>query len=90
MTFVLIIAWPLLALPADPFSRSYFGWWVAIAFIWGHVAFIITVTLSVTKRVVRSDTCESYIVIHTLSWVTVSDGGWPSLSFECILPSPSR
>lgn len=43
MSFVLIVTWPLLALPADPFSRSYFSWWVGVAFMWGHVAFIITV-----------------------------------------------
>jgi SSS family transporter len=47
MTFVLIIAWPLLALPQYTFSKSYFGFWVAIAFIWGHAAAVITIILPI-------------------------------------------
>jgi len=45
MTFVLLILWPALSLPAATFTKGYFGWWVALAFLWGHVAFIITVLL---------------------------------------------
>jgi len=45
LSFVLIIAWPLLTLPQYNFTKSYWGWWVAIAFIWGHVAAIITIIL---------------------------------------------
>ena len=73
LSIVLIILWPLLALPqvrrhrcvafprraAPPgsnplnwpaagqvnFSKSYWGWWVAIAFIWGHCAAAMTIVL---------------------------------------------
>ena len=34
--------WPLLALPQDPFTRSYFTFYVALSFIWGHLAMCIT------------------------------------------------
>jgi len=47
MSFVLLILWPALSLPAGTFSKSYFGFWVALAFIWGHVAFAITVLLPI-------------------------------------------
>jgi hypothetical protein len=47
MTFVLILAWPLLALPQYTFTKSYFGFWVAIAFIWGHAAAVITIILPI-------------------------------------------
>jgi hypothetical protein len=47
MTFVLIFAWPLLALPQYTFTKSYFGFWVAIAFIWGHAAAVITIILPI-------------------------------------------
>lgn len=47
MTFVLLVAWPLLALPQYNFTKSYWGWWVAVAFIWGHVAAFITVILPI-------------------------------------------
>eukprot|EP00285_Hemiselmis_virescens_P008888 CAMPEP_0173392260 /NCGR_PEP_ID=MMETSP1356-20130122/18847_1 /TAXON_ID=77927 ORGANISM="Hemiselmis virescens, Strain PCC157" /NCGR_SAMPLE_ID=MMETSP1356 /ASSEMBLY_ACC=CAM_ASM_000847 /LENGTH=820 /DNA_ID=CAMNT_0014350007 /DNA_START=20 /DNA_END=2482 /DNA_ORIENTATION=- len=47
MTFVLLIAWPLLALPQKNFTKSYWGWWVAIAFIWGHLAAFITIILPI-------------------------------------------
>jgi Na+/proline symporter len=47
MTIVLIFLWPALALPANTMSKSYFGFWVAIAFVWGHFAFCVTVILPV-------------------------------------------
>ena len=34
LSIVLILIWPILALPAREFTKSYFGFWVAIAFIW--------------------------------------------------------
>eukprot|EP00960_Hanusia_phi_P044496 756670-Hanusia_phi.AAC.12 len=49
LSIVLILIWPLLALPENPFSKSYFGWWVAIAFIWGHMAFLATVVYPVVQ-----------------------------------------
>jgi len=47
LSIVLVVLWPLLSLPADPFSEQYFSFWVVIAFIWGHVAFVITVLLPI-------------------------------------------
>jgi len=38
LTFILIIFWPLLALPAGVFSKGYFTMWVIISIIWGLVA----------------------------------------------------
>ena len=38
LTLVLVIAWPLLALPAGVFSQAYFTWWVIIALVWGLAA----------------------------------------------------
>merc|ERR1711966_338435 len=32
LTIVLIVIWPLLSLPANPFTESYFTFWVALAF----------------------------------------------------------
>ena len=41
-SFILIPLWPLLALPQDPFTKSYFTFYVALSFIWGHLAMCIT------------------------------------------------
>ena len=35
--FVIIIAWPCLALPAGVFSKGYFTFWVIISIVWGLV-----------------------------------------------------
>ncbi|KAJ1491809.1 hypothetical protein T484DRAFT_3104185 [Baffinella frigidus] len=43
MSVVLIIVWPLLTLPANPFTESYFTFWVALAFIWAHFAAFTTI-----------------------------------------------
>ena len=45
LTLILIILWPCLAIPAGHFSQSYWGWWVALAIIWGLVATISTICL---------------------------------------------
>jgi hypothetical protein len=45
LTVILIFAWPLLTLPQPNFTKSYWGWWVAIAFIWGHCAAFICMVL---------------------------------------------
>lgn len=47
LSFILIVAWPLLTLPQYTFTKSYWGWWVAIAFLWGHFAAIITIVLPI-------------------------------------------
>jgi len=41
-SLILIPIWPLLALPQDPFTKSYFVFYVALSFIWGHIAMGIT------------------------------------------------
>ena len=38
LAFILIIAWPCLALPAGVFSKGYFTFWVIISIIWGLVS----------------------------------------------------
>jgi hypothetical protein len=38
LTLLLIVLWPLLALPAGVFSQSYFTMWIIIALIWGLLA----------------------------------------------------
>jgi Na+/proline symporter len=44
LTFVLIIVWPLLSVPAGLFSKSYFAFWVLVAIAWGFgAALVITV-----------------------------------------------
>lgn len=42
LSFLMIPIWPLLTLPQDPFTKSYFTFYVAVSFIWGHVAMAIT------------------------------------------------
>lgn len=38
LTFVLIIVWPVLSVPAKVFSPAYFAFWVFISIIWGFTA----------------------------------------------------
>jgi hypothetical protein len=38
LSFLLIILWPLLSVPAGVFSRGYFAFWVLIAIAWGFGA----------------------------------------------------
>eukprot|EP00775_Hariotina_reticulata_P012232 gene12232-12370_t len=45
LTLVLVIAWPLLALPAGVFSKPYFTMWIIIAITWGLVACLICLIL---------------------------------------------
>jgi hypothetical protein len=37
--------WPCLAIPAFDFSKSYFGFWVAISIIWALLASIVSIAL---------------------------------------------
>lgn len=37
-SFILCVAWPLLALPAKIFSKNYFTFWVILAIAWGFIA----------------------------------------------------
>lgn len=44
-TFVIVLAWPLLSLPAGVFDKGYFNFWVALSIIWGIVATLFVVLL---------------------------------------------
>lgn len=41
LTFMLIIFWPCLSLPAGKFTKSYFAFWVLLAIAWGFGAAIV-------------------------------------------------
>ncbi len=41
LTFVLIIVWPLLSIPAQVFTESYFSFWVLVSIAWGFGAAIV-------------------------------------------------
>jgi Na+/proline symporter len=43
LTFVLVVVWPLLSIPAGKFTKDYFTFWVLIAIAWGFGA-AITIT----------------------------------------------
>jgi SSS family transporter len=47
LSLVLILVWPLLALPAGVFNLGYFTFWVIIAIIWGIVASALMIILPV-------------------------------------------
>ena len=44
LTFVLVILWPILSIPAQVFSKDYFAFWVVISIAWAFGA-AITVTV---------------------------------------------
>jgi SSS family transporter len=41
LTFVLIILWPVLSVPARVFTESYFAFWVLVSIVWGFGAAIV-------------------------------------------------
>ena len=45
LSFIILFAWPLLALPAGVFSKGYFVFWVVITLIWGWVALLASTLL---------------------------------------------
>jgi len=49
LTFVLIILWPSLTIPARVFSRDYFAFWVLVAIAWGFGAAIIITILPLVE-----------------------------------------
>lgn len=49
LTLVLLIMWPILALPAKVFSQGYFTMWVIIAMIWGLVAAAICIIMPIVE-----------------------------------------
>jgi SSS family transporter len=38
LSFILIIVWPVLSIPAGVFSESYFAFWVLVSIVWGFGA----------------------------------------------------
>ncbi len=51
LALILIVLWPLLALPAKDFSKGYFTFWVIISMTWGFIATVIAVVLPVRTRI---------------------------------------
>lgn len=49
LTFVLIILWPVLSIPARTFSKDYFAFWVLISIIWGFGGAIVITILPVLE-----------------------------------------
>ena len=47
LSLTMIPIWPLLTLPQDPFSKSYFTFYVALMFLWGHGAMCITTLIPI-------------------------------------------
>ncbi len=44
LTFVLVILWPILSIPAQVFSKGYFAFWIVISIGWAFAAGI-TITI---------------------------------------------
>merc|ERR1711881_605346 len=44
-TFVMVIVWPILSLPAGVFSKCYWAMWVFISLAWGFVASFVIIGL---------------------------------------------
>merc|ERR1712151_827104 len=49
LTFVLVIAWPILSVPAGVFTKRYFAFWVLISIAWGFGAALIITFLPLTE-----------------------------------------
>lgn len=45
LTFMLVVFWPCLSLPAGKFTKSYFAFWVLLAIAWGFGAAIVITIL---------------------------------------------
>jgi len=67
-TMILVVAWPVLALPAKVFSQGYFTFWVIIALIWGISAAIVIIVLPLYEakdqltRIIRNIVaCRSFL-----------------------------
>ena len=49
LTFVMVVAWPVLAVPAGVFTQSYFSFWVMVAVLWGFGAAAVTIFLPISE-----------------------------------------
>ncbi len=47
LSLIMIIFWPLLAIPAGVFTKGYFYMWVIIAMIWGLFASFVTMVVPI-------------------------------------------
>lgn len=66
MTFLLIILWPLLSVPAGVFSQAYFAFWVLVAIAWGFGA---ALAISIIPLVESKD--EIYGILNGIwCWIT--------------------
>jgi len=59
LTFILIVVWPLLSVPAGVFSRSYFAFWVLVALGWGFGAAIVITLLPLIESAEEINTALS-------------------------------
>jgi hypothetical protein len=49
LSFVLVILWPLLSVPAGKFTKAYFSFWVLVCIAWGFGAGIIITVLPLSE-----------------------------------------
>ncbi|KAG2435987.1 hypothetical protein HYH02_011700 [Chlamydomonas schloesseri] len=72
LTLVLLILWPILALPAKVFSEGYFTFWIIIAMIWGIVASVVCIVLPVWEA--------SDVIVNFFRWKSApAAGGSPTV-----------
>jgi SSS family transporter len=66
LTFILIILWPLLSVPAGVFSQGYFAFWVLVAIAWGFGA---ALAITIIPLVESKD--EIYGILNGMwHWIT--------------------
>jgi len=46
-TFIMVVVWPLLSLPAGVFTKDYFAFWIFISLAWGFTASLVIITLPI-------------------------------------------
>jgi len=51
LTFILIILWPVLSMPAGVFSINYFAFWVLLSIVWGFTAAVVVIFLPITESI---------------------------------------
>jgi len=61
LTFILIIAWPILSVPAGVFTKGYFSLWVLLAIAWGFGAAIVITFLPLIESSEEINTALSGI-----------------------------
>jgi len=51
LTFILILLWPILSMPAGVFSRDYFAFWVLLSIVWGFTAATVVIFLPIAESI---------------------------------------